>query len=269
LSNKDLLREIHLSKVSYCSFIKEEYERFDAIAESYSTIDAPLTIEAAKKKRAASLSTKEHKIDPDSIPLTDLVIRVMEKDHIPDTGKNGTKASVNFPPFKHYALIDDIWVEVGRSHWIGSFSNGEFCCTHGRLTAKLGEMFILLTDSYARRRNFRSYSYVDEMKASALLQLSSVALRFDESKGSNPFSFMTTVMKHIYVRNITTEKKNQTIRDDLLIQHGAAPSISRQLKHELDSQFAAYYASQGVEEVLPIPPVRGKAGRKPKGSTGW
>jgi hypothetical protein len=161
-------------------------------------------------------------------------------DHIPlEPGRKknpkteaDTKAKVNFPAFKHYAYQGDKLVEVVRSHWLGSISNGSFSVEHGRITNKLGTMFLKLVERYSHRANWRGYTYVDEMRGQALVQLSQIGLQFDESKSDNPFAYYTAVVNNSFTRVLNIEKRNQTIRDDILIDQGHMPSFSRQIKHE-------------------------------------
>jgi hypothetical protein len=54
--------------------------------------------------------------------------------------------------------------------------------THGNMTKKLAHMFMKLCERYATRSNWRGYTYNDEMRSQALLQLSQIGLQFDESK---------------------------------------------------------------------------------------
>jgi hypothetical protein len=93
---------------------------------------------------------------------------------------------------------------------------------------------------FLTKRNGKVYltgnTYVDEMKAQALVQLSQVGLQFDESKSSNPFSYYTTVVSTSFLKILTTEKKSQRIRDDLLIVHGAMPSYTRQVEDSIAQQ---------------------------------
>ena len=183
---------------------------------------------------------KEFAVDPDSFDLDELIFRVMNMDHIPlqpGRKKNpkteaDTKAKVNFPAFKHYAYQGDKLVEVVRSHWLGSISNGEFSVDHGRITNKLGTMFLKLVERYSHRANWRGYTYVDEMRGQALVQLSQIGLQFNESKSDNPFAYYTAVVNNSFTRVLNIEKRNQTIRDDILIDQGHMPSFSRQIKHE-------------------------------------
>jgi hypothetical protein len=183
---------------------------------------------------------KEFAIDPKSIDQEDLIFRVMDMEHIPlEPGRKKnprneaeTKAKVNFPPFKHYAYVGGEIKEVARSHWQGSLSNGDFCVEHGRITNKLGTMFLKLVERYSHRANWRGYTYVDEMRGQALVQLSQVGLQFNEAKSDNPFAYYTAAVINSFTRVLNLEKRNQSIRDDILIDTGHLPSYSRQIKHE-------------------------------------
>ena len=96
--------------------------------------------------------------------------------------------------------------------------------------------------SFLVRRNGTVYltgnSYLDEMKCQALLQLSQVGLQFDESRSDipNPFAYLTQVTKASFIRALNLEKRNQDIRDDLLIMAGAMPSYTKQTEHEIEQQ---------------------------------
>tara|TARA_B110000285_G_scaffold226441_1_gene286205 strand:+ start:5882 stop:6757 length:876 start_codon:yes stop_codon:yes gene_type:complete len=260
LNNKDILKEINASKLTYCQISDEKYSNYDIIVNNIADINDTIITEARLNKSnklqseayAVAMSThdradyknkpkqKEFAVDPDSFDLDELIFRVMNMDHIPlqpGRKKNpkteaDTKAKVNFPAFKHYAYQGDNLVEVVRSHWLGSISNGEFSVDHGRITNKLGTMFLKLVERYSHRANWRGYTYVDEMRGQALVQLSQIGLQFNESKSDNPFAYYTAVVNNSFTRVLNIEKRNQTIRDDILIDQGHMPSFSRQIKHE-------------------------------------
>lgn len=238
ITNKELLVEIHKSKLSYCFFEKEIYGKFHIIVTNLDNITEELKTQVLTKINAKA----EVKLTED-----DLVYRLMTDVHIPHDpdGKlrkkgEGTTPAIRtvFPPFKHYIFRDGEYKEVGRSHWIGSISNGEFKGDHGKISRRLAMMFMLLVERYAKRGNWRNYTYNDEMRGNALLQLSQVCLQFDESKSDNPFAFYTQVIKNSFRRILNIEKKNQDIRDDLLIVAGATPSFTRQVENAMEQQSA-------------------------------
>ena len=107
-----------------------------------------------------------------------------------------------------------------------------FNVEHGKTTRRLAEMYIKLCERYSMRSNWRGYTYVEEMRGQALLQLSQIGLQFDESKSENPFAYYTAAITNSFTRILNIEKKNQVIRDDLLIENGQMPSYTRQLEHE-------------------------------------
>ena len=100
LNNKDILKEIHSSKTSFCSFTKQEYHVYDLIIDtpqsplekSLEQISKPKNIKAAREVRAARiLATTGEEVKLKDIPVTDLVFRVMTWDHIPVSPKQPRK----------------------------------------------------------------------------------------------------------------------------------------------------------------------------------
>jgi hypothetical protein len=170
-------------------------------------------------------------VDEDSL-FEDLEIE-STKDEVDDM----VHVKVNFPPFQHYK-IDEIGsaVCVGKSHWTGGVKTGEFSKDHGQITNKLARMYIMLCEKYAMKFNWRGYTYNDEMRNSAILQLTYVGLRFNEAKSANPFAYYTAAITNSFCRVLNTEKRNQNIRDDILEMNGLNPSYSRQMSGmKLDS----------------------------------
>ena len=48
----------------------------------------------------------------------------------------------------------------------------------------------------------------------------------------NPFAYYTAAVNNSFTRVLNLEKRNQTIRDDILIDSGHLPSYGRQIQHE-------------------------------------
>ena len=275
LNNKDILKEIAKSKLTYCSFIDDTVKSYDAILPSVEKITKK-AIQEARKARAERLAKEAQEQDllngikkkldeyltaAKDIPQTDVVFRVMTWEHIPIDEAKQKKADakaqeeydadednfeteydepivvkgatkytkVNFPPFKHYRVDEEgTPICVGISHWKGSVEKGKFSKDHGTMTGKLAHMFIKLCERYATRSNWRGYTYNDEMRSQALLQLSQIGLQFDEAKSQNPFAYYTAAITNSFTRVLNIEKRNQNIRDDILEMNNYTPSYTRQ-----------------------------------------
>lgn len=256
LTNKDLLREIAASKNTFCAFLTPEDQIYDLILPSVSKINQK-TIAEAKRARADRLAkvaweaassdgkkTKldQHAIDWHTIPKTDLVFRITTWDHIPFAPgrKKSLKTTadhhvkINFPPFQHFRYNEsDEIVCCAKSHWEGGLENGWFNRDHGKMTNNLARMFIKLCERYGSKGNWRGYTYNDEMRSQALLQLSQVGLQFDESKSNNPFAYYTATITNSFTRILNVEKRNQHLRDDILEANGLNPSYTRQTDNSI------------------------------------
>jgi hypothetical protein len=69
------------------------------------------------------------------------------------------------------------------------------------------------------------------MRGQALIQLTQIALQFDESKSNNPFAYYTAAVTNSFTRVLNVEKRQRDIRDDLLQDAGQMPSWTRQMEH--------------------------------------
>lgn len=269
LNNKDILAEIHKSKNSFCSFVDPDYHQFDIILPSVDKINIR-TIAEAKRNKAKRLSQKafeqakadgkrlkmaECEVDYKKITKEELIFRVMTYDHIPEEpGRKKNPKTVadhrvrlNFPPFQHFKFNDDgDLICVGKSHWEGGMENGAFNMKHGTATNKLALMWMKLCDRYATRGNVRGYTYNDEMRGQAILQLAQIGLQFDESKSNNPFAYYTAAVTNSFVRVINIEKRNQNIRDDILEMNDLNPSYTRQAKGDWENQMRREEASKKI-----------------------
>jgi hypothetical protein len=258
LNNKDILKEIHKSKSTFCSFISDDDHQFDIILLDIDKINIRTIAEAkrnqakrlqhmdfdARKLAGEKIKLAECEIDYKKVKKTDLVFRIMTFDHIPDEpGRKKTpktvadhKVKLNFPPFQHYKFDeDDNLVLVGKSHWSGGMENGNFDLKGGKATNKLAMMWMKLCDRYATRGNVRGYTYNDEMRGQAILQLAQIGLQFDESKSQYPFAYYTAAVTNSFVRVINIEKRAQNIRDDILEMNDMNPSHTRQNAGEWDA----------------------------------
>jgi hypothetical protein len=265
LNNRDILKQIHLSKNTYCTYRDPVADhQYDIILPTLLKINQR-TIAEARRNRADRIKRETGVVvDPKKIANTDLVFRITCWDHIPMAPKKVPKSQtkkkkikdlfelelieddpledlldvpvldekhvrLNFPPFYHYRLDENKQTYlVGKSHWQGTLEQGEFSKDHGQTTRTLATMYMKLCERYATRSNWRGYTYNSEMRGQALLQLSQIGLQFDESKSQNPFAYYTAAITNSFTRILNLEKKNQNIRDDMLEQAGLNPSWTRQ-----------------------------------------
>ena len=265
LNNRDLLKQIHLSKNTYCSYRDPATDhQYDIILPSLDRINQR-TVAEARRNRADRLKRETGVVQNEKkIPNTDLVFRITCWEHIPWAPKKVPKATtkkkklqdileldelvedpladlvdevvldpthvrVNFPPFYHYRITEEKEPYlVGKSHWRGDLVAGEYSRDHGTMTPELARMFLKLCERYATRSNWRGYTYNEEMRGQALLQLSQIGLQFDESKSQNPFAYYTAAITNSFTRILNIEKKMQNIRDDILEMNGLNPSWTRQ-----------------------------------------
>jgi len=184
LNNKDMLKEIHKSKMTYCYLLDDEYERFDIIVDDYQDIFDPNVVQQARENRAHQLSSEGYeraykkwqeegrrakdkpkqadtRVNPEDVDINSLIYRVMTYEHVPDEPKRKTNpkseadlhTKTNFPPFKHYATSNGELCEVVRSHWEGGLDNGKFNTQHGTTTNELAKMYIKLCERYSMRSN--------------------------------------------------------------------------------------------------------------------
>lgn len=217
-----------------------------------------LAHEAAVAATGEKQKLEDFEIKYTKIPATDVVFRIMTWDHVPlddvktkkardaarelyeedesshteydeDDPKHNKYVKVNFPPFQHYKIDEDGEPYlVGKSHWRGGIATGQFTKDHGAMTPKLAHMFMKLCERYGTRSNWRGYTYNDEMRSQALLQLSQIGLQFDESKSQNPFAYYTAAITNSFTRVLNIEKRNQNLRDDILELNNLTPSYTRQ-----------------------------------------
>jgi hypothetical protein len=287
LNNRDILKQIHLSKNTYCSYVDPVNDhQYDIILPTVEKINQRTVAEARRNRSDRIKKETGVVIDPKKIPNTDLVFRITCWEHIPMAPKKIPKSATTkkkklddlfeldlveedpiidlpveaalddakhirlpFPPFYHYRLDDKKQpFLVGKSHWIGDLEKGEFSKDHGAVTRTLATMYMKLCERYATRSNWRGYTYNEEMRGAALVQLSQIGLRFDESKSQNPFAYYTAAITNSFTHVLNFEKKSQNIRDDMLEMNGLNPSWTRQNAGKKDPNSGATVTNIDIAE---------------------
>lgn len=102
----------------------------------------------------------------------------------------------------------------------------------GQMTDKLARMLTMLTNNYGKRDNYANYTYIDDMKAYAMMMIVRTWFKFDENKSNNPFAFYTQCIKHSFIQYLNQEKRHRVLRDEILVKKGLTPSFNYQLEYE-------------------------------------
>jgi len=168
----------------------------------------------------------------------DVVVRVFSYEHIPDSRDRNskktnkfadTKEKVNFPPYRHYAIVDGETTCVAISH-----NDGEkFNTMHGQINDALAIGFMKLCEKIAQNYNWRGYTYTDDMIGNALAQLTTMGLQFNEMFSNNPFSYYTSTVNNSFTVVFNDENAVQKYRDKVLQENNYDPSYTEQLKNDL------------------------------------
>lgn len=205
---RDLLAEIWKSKLSYCQIHDKEFITPDLIVSDLSEV-------------TESGVTVRHDTDK-HIPLATATGK----------GKHGhLEGQIGFVPFIIYRTSLDAkgklaFKEVARSH----HRNGIFNPSPPRsgMTPKLAQLLMTMVESYSRKGNWRGYSWIDDMRSEALVNLTMNVLKFDESKSDNPHAYITRCIETTFLRELRKHKRQGEIRDTLLMEEGLKPSFGAQ-----------------------------------------
>jgi hypothetical protein len=78
---------------------------------------------------------------------------------------------------------------------------------HVKPSEELGTMLLAIARGLAERNNFRNYSFIEDAIGWAVIDMLAACRKFDLSKNSSAFCYMTTVCWHRYTRVIQTENR--------------------------------------------------------------
>lgn len=69
-----------------------------------------------------------------------------------------------------------------------------------------------IAEGFSQRRNFRNYSFRDEMVSDAIENMLTYISNFDPEKSSNPFSYFSQISYFSFIRRISREKTQTYVR---------------------------------------------------------
>ena len=76
----------------------------------------------------------------------------------------------------------------------------------------LGECFLKIANHLARKPNFASYTFRDEMVSDGIENCVMYFRNFDPEKSSNPFAYFTQIIYYAFLRRIMREKKQLYVK---------------------------------------------------------
>lgn len=157
-------------------------------------------------KKTTTKKAKLVNITIDDAPVEDIV-PIVELVLTPELTAPIVKAGM-------YVTNKALLAEVKRSH------------EKGDMTRELAEMIMLITERYARRGSYASYTYNEDMQSFAVMNLVKSWKSFKPEMSQNPFAYFTSCIHNSFLQYLNQERKHRNIRDALLIENGLDPSYT-------------------------------------------
>ena len=92
----------------------------------------------------------------------------------------------------------------------------------------LGECILKIANHLSYRPNFINYTYREEMISDGIENCLQYIDKFDPEKSKNPFAYFTQIIYYAFIRRITKEKKQQSIKEKILRETNIEHRISVQ-----------------------------------------
>ena len=80
----------------------------------------------------------------------------------------------------------------------------------------IGECFYKIATHLSYRPNFINYTYREEMIGDGIENCIQYAKNFNPEKSKNPFAYFTQIIYYAFLRRITKEKKQQSIKQKMI-----------------------------------------------------
>lgn len=100
------------------------------------------------------------------------------------------------------------------------------CQRTGKMSNELVKMLTLLVERFSTKGNFAGYSYIEDMRSHAMVNLVTAWKKFNPDKSSNPFAFFTECVKNSFNQYLNYEDKESTAKNELLLAYGLDPSYN-------------------------------------------
>ena len=85
-----------------------------------------------------------------------------------------------------------------------------------KVTEYMGECFYKIATHLSYRPNFINYTYREEMIGDGIENCIRYAKNFNPEKSKNPFAYFTQIIYYAFIRRITKEKKQTSIKQKII-----------------------------------------------------
>ena len=109
-----------------------------------------------------------------------------------------------------------------------------------QITNYLGECILKISNHLSYRPNFINYTYKEEMISDGIENSLQYIDNFDPEKSKNPFAYFTQIIYYAFIRRIAKEKKQQKIKERILLRSNIQDMIVVQ-KHDDAADYQTQY----------------------------
>ena len=109
-----------------------------------------------------------------------------------------------------------------------------------QITNYLGECILKIANHLSYRPNFINYTYKEEMISDGIENSLQYIDNFDPEKSKNPFAYFTQIIYYAFIRRIAKEKKQQKIKERILLRSNIQDMIIVQ-KHDDAADYQTQY----------------------------
>ena len=109
-----------------------------------------------------------------------------------------------------------------------------------QITNYLGECILKISNHLSYRPNFINYTYKEEMISDGIENSLQYIDNFDPEKSKNPFAYFTQIIYYAFIRRIAKEKKQQKIKERILLRSNIQDMIVVQ-KHDDEADYQTQY----------------------------
>lgn len=143
----------------------------------------------------------------------------------------------------HYVSNSDLLKSI-ESYKEQCRNNESMSLPKPRIPADVGKSILMIAERLARKPNFSSYTFKEEMIGDAIENCILYFDNFNSEKSKNPFAYFTQIIYYAFLRRIEKEKtqlyvKYKSTQNSLILDEEEIQELSR--THGMDDQSYQLY----------------------------